>query len=100
MTIDPTTPVQQRIAIVRARAQRPRNVALLNAAFFGVGYLYLGQWKKAVVAVVAALVFGPLTFGVAAVVLAALNALDGLMQARLQQCGATLGDWTFFNMRK
>ena len=99
MTIDPTTPVAERIAMSRARELRPRNVALLNALFFGVGYLFIGQWKKAIVAVLAAAVVGPLTFGIAELVLAELNAIDGLMQARLQRCGASLGDWTFFNMR-
>jgi hypothetical protein len=70
----------------------PRSIALWNAATFGVGYVLLGQWQKALVAVVLALVIGPITLGVGAVFLAIFTAIDGYHEAIATQRGA----WTFF----
>lgn len=66
----------------------------------GLGYILIGQKVKGIVAIVVYLVLLPLTCGVGSGVLAIVTAIDGYLQAQLQQQGKSLGEWTFFNDHK
>lgn len=66
----------------------------------GLGYILIGQKVKGIVAIVIYLVCLPVTCGVGSGILAIVTAIDGYLQAQLQQQGKSLGEWTFFNDHK
>ncbi len=66
----------------------------------GVGYLLIGQKTKGIVAIVAYIILLFVTCGIGSGIIAIVAAIDGYLQAQLQQQGKSLGEWTFFNDHK
>ena len=82
---------------------------LLNCclSIVGGGYLYVGQWQKAIAyMLISYLVLVPLaiaTLGVTFILNIAVRLLimtDAYMQAKALQEGKTIGQWTFFEAVK
>lgn len=63
----------------------------------GLGYILIGQKVKGIVAIVVYIVLLFVTCGIGSGILAIVTAIDGYLQAQLQQQGKSLGEWTFFN---
>jgi hypothetical protein len=62
----------------------------------GVGYIIMGQKTKGIVAIVVWVV-GWAACGIPSVIISALGAIDGYLQAQQLQQGHPVGEWTFFN---
>lgn len=77
--------------------QLPRNAFLLNFLLVSVGYFLIGQWKKGIAAIAAAIVVVPLTLGFGLPLFTLLTALDASLQAKQLLRGAAIRHWTFFN---
>lgn len=82
----------------------PRDPVLILIAnligFGGIGYLLLGRRTKAIVAMVIFCIAGVLTCGWGALVLSAITAVDGYMQAQHVKNGRVIDDTTFFNQSR
>jgi integral membrane sensor domain MASE1 len=78
-----------------ARHDSPKAIAWWNLATFGAGYARIGQWQKALAALLLALMVGPITLGIGAVLLAAFTAVDGYREAMAEP----RGQWTFLGKR-
>jgi len=74
----------------------PVIVLVLNLILLCVGYFYLGQWQKGLVALVAGLGIGVFTCGVGSLAIAIAAAFDGYYQAQQLQAGRPVAQWTFF----
>lgn len=74
----------------------PVIVLVLNLILLCVGYFYLGQWQKGLVALCAGLVIGIFTCGVGSLAIAIAAAFDGYYQAQQLQAGRPVAQWTFF----
>lgn len=83
--IHPTTPPKD-----------PVIVLVLNLILLCVGYFYLGQWQKGIVAIVAGFVIGIPTCGFGAAAVAVAAGIDGMQQAEQLKAGFTVAQWTFF----
>jgi len=75
--------------------KNPVVALILNFCFFGaIGYFYIGQWQKGLVALALVLVTG--TFGLG-FVLWVVAVIDVFMQATELQKGNAISHWTFFS---
>lgn len=71
----------------------PLVVALLNfLVFFGVGYLYMGQQRKGLIAIAIGVVGGVLSCGLLTVIWPFVTAYDGYMLAQKLQSGQKIGE--------
>jgi hypothetical protein len=69
---------------------------VLNLVLLCVGYFYIGQWQKGIVAIVSAFVIGIPTCGLGAGAVAVAAGIDGMQQAEHLKAGHPVGQWTFF----
>lgn len=83
--IHPTTPPKD-----------PVIVLVLNLILLCVGYFYLGQWQKGIVALVGGLILGVFTCGIGSLAIAIAAAFDGFYQAQQLQKGFPIAQWTMF----
>lgn len=74
----------------------PVIVLVLNLILLCVGYFYLGQWQKGLVALIGGLLLGVPTCGIGSLAVAIAAAFDGYYQAQQLQAGRPIGQWTFF----
>ena len=73
-------------------------ILILNLLLFGgVGYIVMGQKTKGIVAIIVALVIAIPTCGAGSLLVGALGAVDGYLQAMQLKAGHPVGQWTFFN---
>lgn len=69
---------------------------VLNLILLCVGYFYIGQWQKGIVAIVAAFVVGIPTCGLGAGAVAVAAGIDGMQQAEQLKAGFPIAQWSFF----
>ncbi|MGO8748919.1 MAG: hypothetical protein ACLQNE_23385 [Thermoguttaceae bacterium] len=69
---------------------------LLSLVIVGLGQMLLGQTIKGVVMLIAAMVLGVLTVGLAIVVVWPVSAIDAYMIAKKLREGKSVGEWEFF----
>jgi hypothetical protein len=79
----------------------PVLVCVLNLLVAGgVGSIIIGQKVKGIVAIVVCLALAIPTCGAGSLLVAAVAAVDGYMQAMLLKEGKSIGQWTFFQQAK
>jgi hypothetical protein len=97
----PSPPSGQAVIPPPVPPKDPILILVLNLIVAGgLGYILIGQKVKGIVAIAAYIVLLFVTCGVGSGVLAIVTAIDGYLQAQLQQQGKSLGEWTFFNDHK
>ena len=97
----PSSPSAEKIIPPPVPPKDPILILVLNLLIAGgLGYILIGQKLKGIIAIVVYLVCLPLTCGAGSGILAIVTAIDGYLQAQLQQQGKSLGEWTFFNDHK
>ncbi len=74
----------------------PVLACLLSLVIVGLGQMLLGQTIKGVVMLIAAMVLGVLTVGLAIVVVWPVSAIDAYMIAKKLREGKSVGEWEFF----
>lgn len=83
----PTTPAKDPILIL-----------VLNLLVAGcLGYFFIGQKTKGIVAAIVWVVGIPFTCGILSGLLGVVTAIDGYLQAQQLQAGHPVAQWTFFN---
>src|SRR3954447_17105815 len=89
----PTAPRGGDLVYPTQPPQNPVLVAILNLLVFGgVGYIIMGQKTKGIVAIVVWLVGIPACF-IPSLIVAAVAAIDGYLQAMQLQAGNPVGQW-------
>jgi hypothetical protein len=75
----------------------PVLVLILNLLILGgVGYIIMGQKRKGILTVIACVIIAVPTCGSGSLLIAAVTAVDGYLQAQQLQQGHPVGEWTFF----
>ena len=74
----------------------PGIAALLSVLLVGLGQILMGQQAKGVTMLVVACLLGFVTFGVAAVVVWPVSAVDAYRIAKKLESGQAVGEWEFF----
>ncbi len=80
----------------QSSGKSPILMAILSFLIVGLGQMILGQVAKGITMLICAFIIGFITFGVGALVLWLISAVDAYMIADKKQKGRYVGDWEFF----
>jgi TM2 domain-containing membrane protein YozV len=89
-------PPHQHYPPARTSGKPPILMAILSFLIVGLGQIILGQVAKGITMLVCAFIIGFITFGVGALILWVISAVDAYMIADKKQKGRYVGDWEFF----